>query len=207
MKTNKKPSFKSEKTLWKENLTVFGIDEVGRGSFAGPLVGAAVCFNKTLKQNWLSEINDSKVLSSSKRFYLSRKIISSSTYFIEEIDLETINKIGIGKSNSLLFKRLIKRVIKKYKNTYFIIDGRKNIKNKNTQFIIRGDSKSISIAAASIVAKVYRDRIMKKLHKDFPNYGFSKNKGYGTKFHRNALKEYGISEYHRTSFDLQKFLS
>jgi ribonuclease HII len=203
---NKKPSFDHEKEFWDKNLKVFGIDEVGRGSFAGPLVGAAVSFENYKKFEWLKDINDSKLLSHKQRVHLSRKIKNNTKYFIETINLTTIDKIGIGKSNALLFKRLIKKISKEYKGIYFLLDGRQNLENRNSKFIIKGDSISISIAAASIIAKVYRDGLMKDLDNYYKGYDFAKNKGYGTKFHREAIKKLGLSGFHRKSFKLGKFM-
>ena len=204
---NRKPSFDREKQLLSENVLVFGMDEVGRGSFAGPLVAAAVFFDKEFK--WFDKINDSKLLTHKTRTYLSRLISKNASFLIEEIDIETINNIGIEKSNRLAFKNLIKKIGNENKKLkmHFLIDGRKkNLHKRNVEFIIKGDQKHISIAAASIIAKVYRDNLMRKLGKQFPGYNFAKNKGYGTKFHREALKIHGFCEVHRTSFKLDKFL-
>lgn len=203
---NKKLSLDYENKFWNKNFKVFGVDEVGRGSFAGPLVGSAVSFNRKFSKKWLRNVNDSKLLTKKQRSLLSEKIKKNSVYFTETINVGTINKIGIGKSNSLLFKRLTGKISGKYQCSHFLIDGRRNIKRKNTTFIVKGDSVCISIAAASIVAKVYRDELMEKLEKRFPGYNFSKNKGYGTLFHRRALKQIGMSKIHRTSFNLSKFL-
>jgi ribonuclease HII len=205
----KKPSFKQEKELLTKNYQlVFGMDEVGRGSFAGPLVASAVCFKQELSNDWFKEINDSKLLTGIKRDRLSKLISMNARCFMEIIDVETINKIGIGKCNQLIFERLIKSIIINHKSKiFFIIDGRKlKIGNKNLNFIIKGDQKSISIAAASIIAKVYRDNLMKKLSIKHPGYNFAKNKGYGTKFHREAIKKLGLCAIHRKSFNLDKFL-
>lgn len=204
----KKPSFDLEKELFEKKIDyVFGMDEVGRGSFAGPLVASAVAFEKEFK--WFKSINDSKLLTAKKREYLARLILKNAKCLTETIEIETINKIGIGKSNKLVFERLIKKISKEHKNknTHFLIDGsKKKIRKNNLKFIVKGDSKIISIAAASIIAKVYRDNLMKELGKAFPGYNFSKNKGYGTKFHQNAIKKLGLSEVHRKSFNLKKFL-
>lgn len=208
MKKNKKPSFDLEKKLLKENFDlVFGMDEVGRGSFAGPLVSAAVCFQKEFV--WFKHINDSKVLAAKKREHLSKLILKNAKCFIEIIDVGMINRIGIGKSNRLIFERLIKKILSEHKGRkiHFVIDGnKKRIRRKNLQFIVRGDGQIISIAAASIIAKVYRDKLMRDLETIYRGYNFSKNKGYGTKFHQHAIKKLGLSEIHRKSFNLRKFL-
>ncbi len=205
---NKKPSFNRENKLLNGTVElVFGMDEVGRGSFAGPLVASAVCFEKEFK--WFKEINDSKLLTEKKRKYLSKLILRHGLCFIEIIDVDVINEFGVGEANRLIFENLVKKINKKYKkkSIFFLIDGRrKKINDKNIKFIIKGDQKSISIAASSIIAKVYRDELMKRLGKEYKGYNFSKNKGYGTKYHREALKKYGLSKIHRTSFNLKKYL-
>jgi len=202
------PSFDFENKLLESGVDyVFGMDEVGRGSFAGPLVAAAVCFEKEF--SWFASLNDSKLLTAKERGRLSKLILKHAKYFIEEIDVENINKFGIGKCNQLIFKRLIKRISKEHKlrKLYYLIDGNKQkIKSKNLQYIVKGDAKIISIAAASIIAKVYRDRLMQDLGKIFKGYNFPKNKGYGTKFHQQAIKRLGLCKIHRSSFNLKKYL-
>lgn len=203
----KSPSFKYEETLSKTAELIFGIDEVGRGSFAGPLVAAAVYFKKEYK--WFEDVNDSKLLTHKKRVKLSKLIQKNATYFIEIIDIDLINKLGIEKCNKIVFENLINTIKNEFKDKeiYFLIDGKdKNLMNKQTEFIVKGDQKHISISAASIIAKVYRDNLMKDFGKIYPGYNFSRNKGYGTKFHRKALKIYGLSQIHRKSFNLRKFL-
>jgi ribonuclease HII len=205
---NKNPSFNRGDELLNGKIElVFGMDEVGRGSFAGPLVASAVCFEKEFK--WFKEINDSKLLTSKKRKYLSKLILRYGLCFIEIIDVDVINKFGIGESNRLIFENLINRIREQFVNRkiYFLIDGnKKKLNYKNVEFIIKGDQKSISIAASSIIAKVYRDVLMKRLGKEYEGYNFPKNKGYGTKFHQNAIKKLGLCEIHRTSFSLRKYL-
>jgi len=205
----KKPSFDLEKELREKNFDfVFGMDEVGRGSFAGPLVAAAVAFEKEFP-SWFKELNDSKLLSANKRERLSKLILKHAKSFIEIIEVETINKIGIEKCNKLIFERLIKKILSEHKtkSIHFLIDGnKKKIKRKNLSFIVKGDSKVISIAAASIIAKVYRDKLMKDLGEIYKGYNFSKNKGYGTKFHQEAIKKIGLCPIHRKSFNLNKFI-
>ena len=207
---NRKPSFEIERKLLANNFElVFGMDEVGRGSFAGPLVASAVAFDKEFPR-WFKKINDSKLLSAKKREHLSKLILKNGKCFTEIIEVNTINRIGIGKSNKLIFEKLIKKILSEHKGKtiHFLIDGNKQkIKRKNLSFIVRGDSKVISVAAASIIAKVHRDKLMQDLGKIYPGYNFSKNKGYGTKFHQEAIKKFGLCSIHRKSFNLQKFLS
>jgi ribonuclease HII len=206
IQTDKNPSFKFELLYWEKGYKqIVGVDEVGRGAFAGPLVAAAVSFDKEF--DWFKDIKDSKLLSPQKREILSDLILQNGNCFIEIINVNQINKLGVGKCNKLIFEKLINSIIINHKSKiYFLIDGNKlGIQNDNLKFIVNGDQKVISIAAASIIAKVYRDNLMQELHKQFPKYGFNENKGYGTKQHRNALKTHGLCQIHRTSFNLSKF--
>lgn len=201
----KKPSFKEENLLWNQGYNfVAGVDEVGRGAFAGPLVAASVILHKNFNPKG---IRDSKLLSAKKRDELSKYIIENAlAYCISEVDILFINKNGVGQATQQAFENCLENISQQC--DFALIDGFK-IKNRKDHLqkaIIGGDNISVSIAAASIIAKVYRDNLMQKLHLDFPEYNFFENKGYGTKFHRDALKTYGLSEIHRTSFDLSKFL-
>jgi ribonuclease HII len=201
------PSYNLEKKLLNTIDLVFGMDEVGRGSFAGPLVAAAVAFKNEFE--WFSELNDSKLLTPTKREQLSKLILENAICVIEKIEVVEIDKLGIGKCNQQIFKKLIDKVLNEYsqKKVHFLIDGAKqDINIDNLDFIIKGDSKIISIAAASIVAKVFRDKLMTDLEEVYKGYDFVKNKGYGSKFHRDAIKKLGLCNIHRKSFSLSKFL-
>lgn len=223
-----KPNFAEERKLWKSGIKfVLGIDEVGRGAFAGPIVAGAVVFPKILKISkkisFLKQVNDSKQLKAHIRRKLAKKIKKTALFYaVSEVDTKTINKVRIGRANKMVIRRVVDRIIsqmeegmerKLSKNEYFLIaDGfpTKYIKGVGLKFqkaIINGDAKSITIAAASIIAKVHRDSIMRELSKKFHRYKLSRNKGYGTKGHQKALKKYGLSQIHRTSFELSKFLS
>ncbi len=201
---NKNPSFKFEKRLWDKGLKfIAGIDEVGRGAFAGPVIAASVVLPKNFKING---IKDSKLLSYEKRKKLAKYIMKhASFYAISKVNVNYINKFGIEKATQ---KALINSIQKLKNFDFALVDGYKlkNFDENLQKGIIHGDSLSVSIAAASIIAKVYRDNIMIKLHKKYPEYNFLQNKGYGTKFHRNAIKKYGLSKIHRTSFNLNKYL-
>lgn len=210
---NKKPTFREENALWKKGYKfVAGIDEVGRGAFAGPVVVGAVVFPRNFSPT--DGINDSKLLKPRQREFLSQIIKKEAYCFsIAEIPVRTINKYGIGKATQMAFRKAILQIQNKLTNKkiFVLVDGfhvryLKGVGIKNQKPIKKGDQKSISIAAASIVAKVHRDRLMKKLHRKYPVYGFSRNKGYGTKEHQKALKKFGLSKIHRTSFNLSGFL-
>ncbi len=213
------PNFSEESKLWEKGYKyVIGVDEVGRGAFAGPVCAAAVVFEyETDKINALG-INDSKLLKPLQRSKLSKLIKDGCVaYSIATVEVPIINKIGIGKATEKAFRKAIKNIMAqntKYilhdTNYYLLVDGFhiKHIRKiglKNQKAIIKGDRKSISIAAASIIAKVHRDSLMKRLSKKYPQYGFGKHKGYGTKAHQAAIKKHGLSRAHRTSFNLSKF--
>ncbi len=201
-----RPTFDEEELLWDKGYKyIAGVDEVGRGSFAGPVVAAAIIL--PIDFNATRQINDSKLLSPKTREQLTTIIKKYAvSYSISEISVEIINQIGIGKASQKAFLNAIGLL--SMKPDYILIDAFyiDSLDKKNQKPIIHGDAKSISIAAASIIAKVYRDALMEKLHKKFPQYNFYQNKGYGTKEHRDAIKKNGLSAFHRTSFNLTKFI-
>lgn len=191
--------FDPQKLIAFENnfsLPIAGIDEVGRGPLAGPVIAAAVILDR---KNIPEGINDSKKIPKAKRILLAEKIKENSIYAYGTASEIEIDEINILQASLLAMKRASDRLSVVPKTT--LIDGnfKPDIKN-NTISIIKGDSKSVSIAAASILAKVYRDEIMLKYSKQFPEYGFQTNSGYGTKEHLSALKNYGITPIHRKSF-------
>lgn len=197
-----RPSFKEEEDCWKYGIDyVIGLDEVGRGAFAGPIVAAGVIFKPNFKHDFLDKVNDSKLLKAELREELSILIQENSIWTIESVDLDFINKFGIGRANyEVLNKALLGLISKINSENYFAIVDGFDLKIKKQKAIIKGDSKCLSIAAASIIAKVYRDNLMKEAHLAFPSYNFAQNKGYGTLDHRNAIKEFGISTFHRQAF-------
>ncbi len=187
-----------EKELWNNGFKhLAGIDEAGRGPLAGPVVAAAVVFPVGYNNY---EINDSKKLSAKKREKLFDIIIHDAlSVGVGSIDNEIIDKINILKATFLAMKMAIEELA--FKPDYLLIDGNKFCEYKIPyKLIVKGDSKSVSIAAASIIAKVTRDRIMVNLTKDYPEYNLSKHKGYGTKEHIEMIKKYGRSPIHRKSF-------
>jgi ribonuclease HII len=204
------PHLDYEIKLWSDGYTVIGIDEVGRGAFAGPLFVGGVAFKPDSNRHYLENlgINDSKKLKPNARKLLS-KIIQKEclAYHISTVEVAKINRIGIGKATNFAMRQVVKNLNETITadRKFVLIDGFyvKHIKNiglKNQKGIIRGDSISLSIAAASIIAKVARDDYMKKFAKDFPAYGWGKNKGYGTLQHRLALKNLGATPLHRMDF-------
>lgn len=210
MKANFTPSFSEEKLFWEQGIThVMGIDEVGRGCFAGPVVVAGVIFHPQSAFDWLSQVHDSKLLSQIVREKLAPLIQSHCLSFsIAEISIPIINEKGIGKATFLGMQQVVKNLQQTLGNSTIaiLVDAFTIPDISLTQKpIIKGDQKSISIAAASIIAKVYRDTLMEKLAKKYIPYGFEVNKGYGTRKHREAIKNYGLSDIHRTSFNLSKY--
>jgi len=177
-----------------------GTDEAGRGCLAGPVTAAAVI----LKEGFQSElINDSKVLSEKKRELL-RPIIEQQvhSYAVVHIDPEEIDRINILNASILGMHHALDKLV--CLPEFIIVDGNKFKKYLEIphECIIKGDGKYLSIGAASILAKTYRDEYMAKIHEAFPLYQWKKNKGYPTKEHREAIRKYGSTKYHRKSFRL-----
>lgn len=180
------------------NEEIIGVDEAGRGPLAGPVVVAAVILNY---EKLPLEVNDSKKLSKSLREKLFTEIINHSIYNIFIVDPLIIDKVNILEATKIGMYEAIKPLIK-YSGSV-LIDGNQlpqTFENIKYYPIIKGDNLSASIAAASILAKVTRDRIMVELSQDYPNYGWDKNAGYGTKAHLEAIEKFGITEHHRKSF-------
>lgn len=190
----------------KTNGIVIGTDEAGRGPAAGGVFAACVYFPEVSENliKDLSKLNDSKKLSAKSRESIYDIILNSSIHSIIDIEVDEIEKINILNASLKGMKLACEKVIKKAQLDGFItlVDGNKLIKNYTypQKFIIKGDGKSASIAAASILAKVTRDRYMTKLAEEFPQYGWAKNAGYLTAEHLKAIDTYGLSKYHRPSF-------
>ena len=195
--------FKKDKTknskLEYQNLMkiIAGVDEVGRGSLIGPVYAAAVILKKSINKKLLK---DSKKLNKNKREMLSKYIKKNSTWAIGKASVKEIEKINILYASLLAMKRAIKKL--KNKPTLVLIDGNNlpEIKNYNLQSIIKGDEKIPSISAASIIAKVTRDKMITKLGKKYKGYFWDQNYGYGTKQHLKAIKKLGITTQHRKTF-------
>ena len=176
---------------------IAGVDEVGRGSLIGPVVAAAVILKKTINKKLLK---DSKRLSKSKRETLSRYIKKNSIWAIGKASVKEIEKINILQASLLAMKRAIIKL--KKKPIIIFIDGNKlpKIENYKLKSIIKGDQKIPSISAASVIAKVARDKIISNLGKKFKGYYWNKNCGYGTKQHLKAINNLGITTHHRKTF-------
>ena len=176
---------------------IAGVDEVGRGSLIGPVYAAAVILNKNIDKKLLK---DSKTISKVKRELLSNYIKKNSIWVIGKASVKEIDKINILQASLLAMKRAIKKL--KKKPTQILIDGNKvpDLKNYNLKAIIKGDQKIPSISAASIIAKVARDKFITSLAKTNKGYHWDQNFGYGTKQHLKAIKKLGISKHHRKTF-------
>jgi ribonuclease HII len=175
-----------------------GTDEAGRGCLAGPVTAAAVILPETFQNNIL---NDSKQLSASKREILRLILEQNALQFgVCHIFEKEIDKINILNASILAMHKSLDQI--NIKPSLILVDGNKFKPYNDIPYecIVKGDSKYMSIAAASILAKTYRDEHMLKLHKEFPMYNWAQNKGYPTKEHREAIRKYGITKYHRKSF-------
>ncbi len=193
-----------ENSLYEKGFkNIAGIDEAGRGPLAGPVCAAAVILPPDLV---IEEINDSKKLSEKKRELLFDKIKEVAiAYDIQFVEPAVIDEINIKKATALAMHRAVENL--KIKADFVIIDGNDNYPyDIPFRYIVKGDAKSQTIAAASILAKVSRDRLMTELDKEYPQYGFAKHKGYGTKAHCEAIQKYGVSKVHRKSFMTAKVL-
>jgi len=219
-----KPTFEEELSLWKKGyVSVIGLDEVGRGAFAGPLVAAGVVFPAFFSDSpkdkdaelLLKNIRDSKQLTPDNRNKLSvliKKYALSCS--VVEVSVPIINRFGVGTANRMAFRLILNNFCKKYQakgqDLFVLIDGFhvSYLKGgrKQQKAIVKGDQKSVSIASASIIAKTHRDALMTKLPTGYKKYNFSTHKGYGTSEHRRLIRQYGLSSLHRTSFDLRKYI-
>ena len=205
------PDFSREENLFKRGYeNIAGVDEVGRGPLAGPVVAAAVIFSKNKLLSKLLEIGirDSKLLSPKKREYLSELILekchASSIGVVSE---ETIDEINILEASRLAMRRAVEKL--EIKPDFLLIDGNYTIENYPVSQIAipKADQYVFSVSAASILAKVTRDRILVGLDEKYPEYGFAQHKGYGTKFHLEILEKIGPCKIHRRSFSpIEKLL-
>ena len=176
---------------------IAGVDEVGRGSLVGPVFAAAVILKKKINKKILK---DSKKLTKINRQILEKYIKKNSYWSIGSASLKEIEKLNILNASLLAMKRAIMKL--KKKPGQILIDGNKipKIKNYNLKYVIKGDEKIPEISAASIIAKVSRDRLITKMSKKYIKYSWNKNAGYGTKSHLLAIKKFGITKHHRKTF-------
>jgi len=182
------------------NLVEVGLDEVGRGCLAGPVVAAAVILPKDFEHPIL---NDSKKLSENKRLIIEEDLKKYALgYAVAEVSHTKIDEINILNASFLAMHLALDQL--EIEPELLLVDGNrfKKYKDKNHLCIVKGDAKYLSIAAASVLAKNYRDQLMANLARDFPFYGWEKNVGYPTKKHREGIKQHGASEWHRKSFNL-----
>jgi ribonuclease HII len=201
------PTLTEEKKLWRRGfLNIAGVDEVGRGSWAGPLVVGACILPKNFQIP--QGFGDSKQVKPQARKRLVWFIKEQAkAWNIAEISVLKINKLGLAKASHMAFRKALASL--EPRPDFVLVDAFyiRHVNRKNQKPIVDGDQKSASIAAASILAKVYRDDLMRKLSRKYPQYGFGKNKGYGTKRHQQAIKEHGFSRIHRKSFNLSFLFS
>lgn len=187
-----------EQSLWQQGIqNIAGVDEAGRGPLAGPVVAAAVIFPKDCI---IDGVNDSKKLSAKRRDLLFDQIHAQALAVgVGLVDHAEIDRINILQATMLAMKNALEQL--SMSPDYVLVDGN-YFTHKAYQFktIIEGDAKSFTIAAASIIAKVTRDRFMLELDAHYPEYGFAKHKGYGTKQHIDAIRQYGLCEIHRRTF-------
>ncbi|OOV78797.1 MULTISPECIES: ribonuclease HII [Mammaliicoccus] len=181
----------------KEEALICGIDEVGRGPLAGPVVASAVILERG--HHYLG-ITDSKALSQSKRVFFEQEIYNKAlSVGIGIATVEEIDQLNIYEATKVAMQRAIDQL--DYKPDHLLIDAMKLDNGIPQTSIIKGDLNSVSISAASVIAKEYRDRLMVKLNSEYPGYDFDKNKGYGTKAHLEGIENYGITPIHRKSFE------
>ena len=188
-------------SFFNKEFTEAGLDEAGRGCYAGPVYAAAVILPKDFHHPLL---NDSKQLSEQQRDLLRPVIEKESiAYAVTAVDNNEIDKINILQASFAAMHRSLDKL--NLQPELLLVDGNrfKPYKTIQHECIVRGDGKYTAIAAASILAKTYRDEHMQQLHKEFPQYGWDRNKGYGTAIHRKAIFSFGLCKYHRRSFSIQ----
>ena len=198
MGRSKKNKTEDKRLKFKSLMKIIaGVDEVGRGSLIGPVYAAAVILNKSVNSKILK---DSKILTKKKRKILFNYIKKNSIWATGKASVKEIDKINILQASLLAMKRAIKKL--KKKPSQILIDGNKipDLKNYNLRAIVKGDQKIPSISAASIIAKVTRDKFIKTLAKKNKGYHWDQNFGYGTKQHLKAIKKLGVNKHHRKTF-------
>ena len=205
-----RPDFAREHQLWAQGLAhVVGVDEAGRGPLAGPVVAAAVALSSDFSSPHFSLLNDSKQISQSLREKLYDEITQNARWGIGVVDAPAIDEINIRQASWRAMQNAVDDLrartsttsSTRYSVDFVLIDGLPYSEAAwPYQAIVKGDAKSLSIAAASVLAKVWRDRLMTEFDAQFPAYGFASHKGYGTPQHLRALQEYGACPIHRRTF-------
>jgi ribonuclease HII len=200
-----RPGWAVERSLWRAGFSaVAGVDEVGRGPLAGPVVAAAVIIPRSpsgepLRARWIGRLRDSKQLSEGQREALAERIRAECCWAIAAVSPQVVDQINILRATRLAMRRAVNAL--PARPDALIIDGREVVEGGLEQrSVIRGDARCASVAAASIIAKVARDSMMRDLDTTFPGYGLAENKGYGTPEHLAALSAMGYSSIHRLSF-------
>ncbi len=200
-----RPSWRAERALWREGFQrVAGVDEVGRGPLAGPVIAGAVVLPLTPsgqipRQGWMRRLRDSKQLSAAQREALAEEIRARCDWAVMAVSSQVVDQINVLKASQLAMRLAVEALGDA--PDAVIIDGRDRLRLRVTQRpVVGADARCISVAAASIVAKVERDRLMCELDGAFPGYGLAENKGYATAEHRAALERLGSSSVHRLSF-------
>ena len=191
---------KIEKQLWSEGYSrIMGLDEVGRGCLAGPVVAAGVIFEPG---TYIPEVRDSKQMKNSERVELAGVIKERADFWaVQEGSIEEINRLNILWASIATMQKCVDQP--GAEPDFLLVDGNRFTASLIPYYtVVKGDDKSMSIAAASILAKVYRDELMAKLHNEFPEFGWDRNVGYPTPVHKKALVEHGFTKYHRMSFKL-----
>ncbi len=191
-------------TKKRKKRKIVGIDEAGRGPLAGPVVAAAVMVKNwnTEIENW-GQVRNSKELSALQREKIFQKVVNHTdiVWGVGVVSEKIIDRINILEATKLAMKRALEKI--ECRDTLVIIDGNFEIKtNLKQKSVVKGDEKIRECSLASIVAKVKRDRVMENYHKRYPEFGFNRHKGYGTKKHRDAIRKHGPSPIHRRSFNL-----
>lgn len=193
-----------ESKLYKEGFkNIIGIDEVGRGPAAGPMVFAGFLYDESLYE--IKDLNDSKKLTESKRNRIYNELVGASfKYGIGIVWPEEIDQIGLSKASRLAIVRVVRAIESEV--DYFLMDGNLKVPDefvfKGSESLVKGDSKSVSIAAASVVAKVFRDEMMKLYSLDSP-FSYDRHKAYLTKLHKDEIREYGLERIHRKSYNIK----
>lgn len=192
------------KVSYQQTLIEVGLDEAGRGCLAGPVYAAAVILPNREMIEELADLNDSKKLTEAKRYEL-REIIQSMAvdYAVAFCTNEEIDRWNILKASMIAMHRCLDKL--KVQPEFIVVDGNRFYPYKAVAYktIVKGDAQYMNIAAASVLAKTYRDDFMVALHNEYPMYGWNENKGYPTSYHANAIEKYGYSPYHRRTFNLK----